>query len=546
MQSSIVCECGNRVEIPENMTGIKFRACPRCGRKVFIDETEAAADYDSAFDVGHKKPPDKEMVVFDTTSVPNAADPESTQIQSSVAAFADSSLFALSGAQIGEKSAGSHIRCPLPEPAGSVPKLPSAADNNPPQEMPNRESSSIVQGMPVAETGTRTAELDLTKRVMRAITKPVLPVIPYSGKSEYGIHKIIRVHQKGGMGRILIAYDSYLKREVAIKELHLEVAEDESIVKRFVGEAEITAQLEHPGIIPVHRLGIYRTDEGQELPYYTMKYVKGDTLQDIIKNYHQHPSREKLKYLIRRLISVSKTMAFAHSKGVIHRDLKPANVMVGEHEETLVMDWGLAKPLNQSGEDSYVSIIHSTRQSRPELTMVGAIVGTPAFMSPEQANADDHVVGPLSDIFSLGAVLYYLLTGQTPFSGRSTQEVLAKVREAVVVPPSSIKSNVPHELEAVCLKAMAKLPHNRYQGAAELAEDLCCWLDGKPISAEKDTVKGKFYRWLRQHRSISTALSVILTAILTATLCCFIMAKPAENKPAEMKPLKNSVPVKSS
>jgi serine/threonine-protein kinase len=348
---------------------------------------------------------------------------------------------------------------------------------------------------------------------MRPILKPSVPTGSKDQQGNYGIHRIIRVHQKGGMGRILVAYDQYLKREVALKELHAEVAGDDSIVRRFVGEAEITAQLEHPGVVPVHYLGL----DNSGLPYYTMKMIRGETLQEAIREYHRKPSRSSLLALVRRLVSASKTIAFAHSKGVIHRDLKPANIMIGEHGETMVMDWGLAKPFAQAEQEVYTSNVPRTsRSSHPDLTMVGAIVGTPAFMSPEQATADDTMIGPLSDVFALGTVLYYLLAGQTAFSGRSTQEVLNKVRAANPVRPSSIKPNVPHGLEAVCFKAMAKEPHNRYQGAQEFVDDLCRWLDNEPIAALKETFLQGWLRWVSKHKTL--AVSIPLAAVIMSLL----------------------------
>jgi serine/threonine protein kinase len=347
---------------------------------------------------------------------------------------------------------------------------------------------------------------------MRPIAKPTIPAIPYSGGGEFGVHRVLRLHQKGGMGRILVAYDQFLKREVAIKELHPDVADDETIVRRFIGEAEITAQLEHPGVVPIYSLG-----QGSDgLPYYTMKMIKGETLQDLIKAYHRKPTRATLQNLVRRLVSIAKTIGFAHSKGVIHRDLKPTNVMIGEYGETLVMDWGLAKPYNHWKEEPTASIIYQTQQSRPELTMVGAIVGTPAFMSPEQAMAADNVVGPLSDVFSLGTILYYLLAGQTAFSGRSTQEVLNKVRACSPTPPSNLKPNVPHGLEVICLKAIEKLPENRYQGASEFADDLCRWLDGEPIYAEEPSVWSKIQWWMARQRTL--IVSVLCTMFLSVAL----------------------------
>ena len=364
---------------------------------------------------------------------------------------------------------------------------------------------------------SRIANLDLSERVMGTISKSSEP-IPAADTSQdtHGIHRVVKHCARGGMGRILIVFDPFLKRNVALKELHPEVAEDISIVRRFIGEAEITAQLEHPGIVPIHTLN--RDREG--LPYYTMKLIKGKTYQEVIKDYHKSPTMDELIELIRRLITVCRTIGFAHTKGVIHRDLKPANIMLGEHGETLVMDWGLAKPidlLRQEEDDlSYASpeIEHHAGQTRPELTVVGAVVGTPAFMSPEQASPESYAVGPLSDIFSLGTILYYLLTGQTAFSGRSTQEVLAKVRAASPIPPSEIKPNVPAGLEAICAKAMAKKPADRYQSTAEMVKDLGCWLDNKPVLALKEGIRHRFIRWMDRYRSYFIAIPFIIILLI--------------------------------
>ncbi|MDR1924987.1 MAG: serine/threonine protein kinase [Planctomycetaceae bacterium] len=372
-----------------------------------------------------------------------------------------------------------------------------------------------------------TINLDLTKRVMATINQSAVSNVEHSNADNggYGVHRILKPHQRGGMGRIMIAYDRYLKRDVALKELHKEVIDDISIVRRFIGEAEITAQLEHPGIVPIHSLGL----DKDGLPYYTMKLIKGITYQDAIKAYHRNPTRQELKSLVRRLVSICKTIGFAHDRGVIHRDLKPANIMLGEHGETLVMDWGLAKPLNQKQQssdededDEYdTGITRFTGDQRTELTMVGAIVGTPAFMSPEQASPEENVVGTHSDIFSLGTILYYLLAGQTAFSGRSTREVLAKVRAASPPKPSEIKSNIPAGLEAVCMKAMAKNPKERYQTTKEMDEDLCRWLDDVPVRAINESALQKVFRWIGRHWVI--AVSVPLTIVLLVMLVTFII-----------------------
>jgi len=495
----VICECGNKVEVSSTQTKPEHR-CPRCGRRVFANEADAESVFQFSMDDVQPQPMPTEnrQQTRKMGYAPVAQDDIAPDLDATV-------ILAAPGP--------THVKPTEAESAVQRESPTMTADDDDDfavdYQQPADDDSNLN-----TPSGSG-AKYDLTKRVMRAIAKPVAPAVPYSGTGEYGIHRILRVHQRGGMGRILVGYDQYLKREVAIKELHPDVAEDESIVRRFIGEAEITAQLEHPGVVPIHRIG----QGGDGLPYYTMKMIKGETLQDAIKAYHRKPRKPEFLNLVRRLVSVSKTIAFAHSKGVIHRDLKPANVMLGEHGETLVMDWGLAKPYNQGVEDSYISIIHQTKQSRPELTMVGAIVGTPAFMSPEQANAEEAMVGPLSDVFSLGTILYYLLAGQTAFSGRSTQEVLSKVRACNPTPPSQIKPNVPHGLEMICLKAMAKMPANRYQGATEFLDDLCRWLDDEPIRAEKDTFFSKIRRKMTQSR-YSLLLVIPFVLVLSLILSC--------------------------
>ena len=332
----------------------------------------------------------------------------------------------------------------------------------------------------------------------------------------YGIHRIMRQHVKGGMGMINIAYDQFLKREVALKELFKDTTTDESIVHRFIVEAEITAQLEHPGIIPVHALGLDINGN----PYYTMKLIRGKTFQEAIKQYFKAPSEQELKRLVRRFVSVCQTMSFVHNKGVIHRDLKPANIMLSDHGETLVMDWGIAKAYDtnlatESGIALSTSELQNTMEhntTHPDLTLAGTVVGTPAFMSPEQASPDSQDVGPVSDIFSLGAVLFYLLTGRNAYTGKTSQEVLLKVISTNPPRPSDVARNIPPGLEAICMKAMSRSPKGRYQTANELVADLCNWLDGEPISAMKETQMERVWRYFRKNRQMS--MSVFLMVLI--------------------------------
>ncbi len=327
------------------------------------------------------------------------------------------------------------------------------------------------------------------------------------GGFAYGIHRILRPHVKGGMGQVHIAYDQFLKREVALKELFSESTIDEAIVHRFIVEAEITAQLEHPGIVPIHSLGLDTNGN----PYYTMKLIRGRTLQETIKQYFRHPTEAELKRLVRRFVSVCQTMSFVHKKGVIHRDLKPANIMLSDHGETLVMDWGIAKSYLKDHPSIAVSPSESgmiQSQDRPELTIAGTVVGTPAFMSPEQASPDSPDVGPVSDIFSLGAILFYMLTGRNAYTGRSSQEVLTKLLTTKPPRPSEVARNIPPGLEAICLKAMSRKIKDRYQTAEDLAADLCNWLDGEPISALRETFMERTGRFFRKHRQFSVGIFI--------------------------------------
>ena len=223
-------------------------------------------------------------------------------------------------------------------------------------------------------------------------------------------------HAKGGLGEVFRATDLTLHRTVAVKRLQAHRSGDAESRRRFLVEAEVTARLEHPGIVPVYAL--YPDAEGG--PAYAMRFVEGPTLADAIKQYHDHPpdSVDFLR-LIQATIQICQTVAFAHSRGVIHRDLKPQNVLLGKFGETLVVDWGLAKVVGRSEADAVDPISETTLQpqsggSNESETQMGSAVGTPAYMSPEQAAGRWNVIDHRSDIYGLGAVLYTVLTGKAP------------------------------------------------------------------------------------------------------------------------------------
>jgi serine/threonine protein kinase len=348
--------------------------------------------------------------------------------------------------------------------------------------------------------------------------------------------RILRPHAEGGLGRVLVAEDGELHREVALKEIRPEYAGDSDSRARFVLEAEITGGLEHPGIVPVYSLGAY--PDGT--PFYAMRFVRGKTLKEAIDRFHRADSRARaaasfaeknleLRRLLQRLIDVCQAIDYAHSRGVLHRDLKPGNIMLGKYGETLVVDWGLAKPLRQvTSQASYDSGgSASSRSALPEPplkpssdpgsapTQQGSAVGTPAFMSPEQAAGRLDLLGPGSDVFSLGATLYEILTGQPPYRGG---DVLGKARTADYQLPLALNRDIPRPLEAVCLKALAARIENRYATAGDLAQDIERYLADEPVTAMKESLLTRGSRWLRRNRAAAlTAIASLLLFSVSVT-----------------------------
>jgi tetratricopeptide (TPR) repeat protein/tRNA A-37 threonylcarbamoyl transferase component Bud32 len=336
-------------------------------------------------------------------------------------------------------------------------------------------------------------------------------------------YRKVRPHARGGLGEVFLAVDEELQREVALKEIQEQHADRGDSRARFLREARVTGRLEHPGIVPVHGLGCYA--DGR--PFYAMRFIHGDSLQEAIARFHQADSSRRdtgertlaLRELLGRFVDVCNAVAYAHSRGVLHRDLKPANVLLGQYGETLVVDWGLARPLTPA-QDGTVAEMSLDLASTPEaaLTQVGRFVGTPAFASPEQAGGRLAELGPTSDVYSLGAMLFCLLTGQTPFAGAALEVVLQRVQRGEFPPPRQVKGSVPKALEAVCCKAMALEPGQRYPTARALAEDVERWLADEPVSAWPEPPAVKAGRWVRKNRVLATSTGVaLMVALLLGT-----------------------------
>src|SRR5262245_59811878 len=273
--------------------------------------------------------------------------------------------------------------------------------------------------------------------------------------------RIIRPHARGGLGQVYVARDEELHREVALKELQDHFAHNPNSRLRFLQEAEITGGLEHPGIVPVYGLGHHA--DGR--PFYAMRFIRGVSLKEAIEHFHGAGSTDRdpgehileLRKLLGRFLDVCNAIAYANSRGVLHRDLKPGNIMLGQYGETLVVDWGLAKPIDRPESGAIAGeppLVPSSAGSTPA-TLPGMTVGTPQFMSPEQAAGRLDLLGPASDVYSLGATLYCLLTGRAPFAGRDLDAVLQAVQRGDFPPPRRVNPTVPPALEGICRKAMA-------------------------------------------------------------------------------------------
>ena len=364
-------------------------------------------------------------------------------------------------------------------------------------------------------SATRTKEFDADDAVSSS-------GIPSSSGMAF---RILRLHAEGGLGQVFVAYDGELSREVALKKIMSDHSDDEESRKRFLLEAEVTGRLEHPGIVPVYSLG---TDSDRK-PFYAMRFVKGDRLKDAIERLHKSDwsSKEALKErrltlrnLLNRLVAVCNAVAYAHSRGVLHRDLKPSNILLGPYGETLLVDWGLAKvvgreePKSAGGE----ATLRPSSSSGSGETQPGSAIGTPAYMSPEQAESKHDRLGPGTDVYGLGATLYCLLTGHAPFEGGDVPATLEKVRSGRFPRPREINPSVPPDLEAVCLKAMSLRPEDRYGSARELAEEIERSQADEPVLAYRERLTRLARSGRRNRLKVVAAMTLLLASVVALSI----------------------------
>lgn len=395
-----------------------------------------------------------------------------------------------------------------------TPSPASPADPVPSAESEARQPPSVDAAERDPDTDSHTSHGDESDERANDAAEPTPPVI---GEffARHGFTNL-RFHAQGGLGQIWLADDTEFNREVAIKVMRADVAADAADRSRFIREAEITGALEHPGIVPICCKG--ELPDGS--PFYAMRFIRGRTLAELTTQHFLSlifkgagEGRENQRRLLKSFVSACYAVGYGHSKGVIHRDLKPENIIVGEFDETYVLDWGLARSLTELCEAEAPTSNESAETiavtEAANLTMDGFVVGSVCYLSPEQAEGRVSEMQPPTDVFNLGATLYHIITGRPPYS---RDDGLDKARLAEFLRPSRLRHDILDGLENICLKAMSLSPADRYQTAAELGADVERCLAGE------QTIAGRSYR-------LFTESAICTAAALSPPVAFFMLGR---------------------
>ena len=347
-----------------------------------------------------------------------------------------------------------------------------------------------------------------------------------AASSQDGRFRVLHHHADGGIGRVSIALDLELQRQVAVKELQDQFADDPQIRQRFLLEVQVTGRLEHPGVVPVYSLG----RDGRGRPFYAMRFIEGEDLGRAIKRFHAADSKPRrqpgeralaLRQLLRRFVDVCNVVGYAHSRGVLHRDIKPGNILLGPYGETLVVDWGMAKLMGcpVTPAEAPEATLGPQGEETWDQTQQGAILGTIPYMSPEQA--EGQAPGMASDVFSLGATLYHIITGRPSIEKDDRYTMICRARRGEFMPPRQVNPRVPAALEAVCQKAMSMSPDDRYASPRALADEVEHWLADEPVAAWKEPWHFRTRRWVSRHRTPVAAAAAGLAVAALAMVHLF-------------------------
>jgi serine/threonine protein kinase len=370
--------------------------------------------------------------------------------------------------------------------------------------------------------------------------------------------KIRRQFAQGGLGVLYLARDNQFQRDVALKQIRDDRNEHIVVSDKFLFEAEVTGQLEHPGIVPVYSMGL--TPEGK--PYYAMRFIHGIELKEAIRALHEAKGKKQLDYygvefrsLLQRFISVCQTIAYAHKRGVLHRDLKPANIMLGPFGETLVVDWGLARPLQPTAAEQidlsdsqtqYATAPIKLRLSKARSeTKQGSFSGTASYAPPEQLLGELDKLGFETDVYSLGAILFELLTNEPPVRGKfgSFKEIVEFIKKDDGLDPRAIVPSIPRPLAMICCKSLSFGKEDRYATPLDLASDIERWLADERVMAigSLETPFELAARLLRRYKSwtLSIATALIITIVVTATGAILINQSRIREKQAKNEAQEN-------